>query len=433
MHNRESLNFFGYAPEIYDGAVTYFGLQVCHSISIATSSPGWNTFFNQMKHFTDTIYYNIESSDAWLKDQVFPLWTKNAFDPVTGAFSESLDQKGLAEGAPRRALVQSRQIYAYTEAVKMNILQKDQVSPIIKKNIEFIKNYSLPSGAYLHALDIKNNPVETQSELYTQAFMLFGLARAFEILQDAQIKARALALVRYLTTARNNKSGGFTEIKNNKIVFQSNPHMHLFEAVIEWIKIDSDNIWKEMATDIYQLCRLKFVNNEIGAVAEYFSEDWQVLRENNKFIFEPGHQYEWAWLIVQFEELLSLKSTSLPLKLFDLSEMHGVDPHSNLAFDEILSDFSVNKLSSRFWPQCERIKTAVQLGVLATPELKPRFAKAADEAMAALNTYFKTETPGLWFDTKAGDKFILQSSKASSLYHIINALSEYKLKRPRIN
>ena len=382
-----------------------------------------------MKHFTDT----IQKSDDWLKNQVFPLWTKNAFDPESGAFIESLNSAGHAESVARRAMVQARQIYAYTEAVKMDILPKDQVHLIIKKNIEYIKNYSLPSGAYLHALDPKNNPVETQSELYTQAFMLFGLARAFEILPDPQIKARALVLVHYLMTERKNKAGGFTEIKNNQIVFQSNPHMHLFEAVIEWIKIDSDSIWKEIATELYQLCRTKFINNEIHVVAEYFFEDWQVLRENNKFIFEPGHQYEWAWLIVQYEELVSLKNTTLPQQLFDLAEKHGVDSESNLAFDEILSDFSVNKSSSRFWPQCERIKTAVQLGVLAKPELKPRFAKAADEAMSALNTYFETQTPGLWFDTKYENKFILQSSKASSLYHIINALSEYKIKRPRLN
>ncbi len=373
----------------------------------------------------------IQNSEAWLKNQVFPLWTKNAFDPETGAFIESLNAEGTAENSPRRAMVQARQIYAYTEAVKMNILSNDQAKAIIEKNLNFIKHYSLPSGAYLHALDSKNNPVETQSELYTQAFMLFGLARAFEILQEPQIKDRALELVSYLKTQRKNPAGGFTEIKNSQIVFQSNPHMHLFEAVIEWIKIDSDGIWKELASELYQLCKTKFVNNEIKVVAEYFSETWQVLREDNdQFIFEPGHQYEWAWLIVQYEELLSIKNTNLPLQLFNLAEKHGVDINSNLAFDEVFSDFKVKKNSARFWPQCERIKTAVQLGVLADATLKPSFAKAADQAMVALNKYFETETAGLWFDTKAENKFILQSSKASSLYHIINALSEYKLKRP---
>ena len=379
-------------------------------------------------HFSDT----INNSRNWLKNQVFPLWTERAFDPATGGFAEALDSNGRPESGPRRAMVQARQIYAYTEAVKMNILLKDEVILILKKNIEYIKNYSLPSGAYIHAVDTLNKPVQLQSELYTQAFMLFGLARAYEVLHDTEIKDRALKLVRYLQTERKNKFGGFTEIKNNEIVFQSNPHMHLFEAVIEWIKIDSDPIWKDLASQIYQLCKSKFTNNEISAVAEYFSEAWEVLRETNKFIFEPGHQYEWAWLVVQYEGLLGLAPSSLPQKLFNTAEKYGVDQKSHLVFDEILSDYSVRKNSSRFWPQCERIKTAVQLGVLASTELKPQFAIAADQAMTALNTYLETKTLGLWFDTKDQGQFILQSSKASSLYHIINALSEYKDKRPFI-
>ena len=381
-----------------------------------------------MIHFADT----IKKSDAWLKNHVFPLWTQHAFDQTSGGFVESLDSMGNPEKSSRRAMVQARQIYAYTEAMKMNILSKNEVHLMLKKNIEFIKNYSLPSGAYIHTVDTLNKPAQLQSELYTQAFMLFGLARAYEVLRDSEIKDRALKLIRYLYSERKNKFGGFTEINKDQIVFQSNPHMHLFEAVIEWIKIDSDSDWKDIASEMYQLCKSKFINNEIGVVAEHFSENWEVLRENNQFIFEPGHQYEWAWLIVQYEVLLGLTPNPLPQKLFDLAEKCGVDEKSHLVFDEILSDFSVKKKSSRFWPQCERIKTAVQLGVLAKPELRPHFAKAADQAMAALNTYLETKTLGLWFDTKDQGQFILQSSKTSSLYHIINALSEYKNKRPLI-
>ena len=165
-------------------------------------------------HFVDT----IKKSDAWLKNHVFPLWTQHAFDQVTGGFVESLDSAGNPEKSSRRAMVQARQIYAYTEAVKMNILSKNEVSPILKKNIEFIKNYSMPSGAYIHAVDTLNKPDQLQSELYTQAFMLFGLARAYEVLRDSEIKDRALKLIRYLYSERKNKFGGFVEIKKDQFV-----------------------------------------------------------------------------------------------------------------------------------------------------------------------------------------------------------------------
>ena len=96
-------------------------------------------------------------------------------------------------------------------------------------------------------------------------------------------------------------------------------------------------------------------------VAEYFSKDWQPVREQNTFVFEPGHQYEWAWLLIQYEDAVHIKHTPLSKHMFQLAETYGVDKASHLAFDELSSDFSVKKSSSRFWPQCERIKAAVQL------------------------------------------------------------------------
>ncbi len=376
-----------------------------------------------------TVIENIQSSESWLSECVFPLWTAAAIDPLNGGFVESLDANALPLPGARRALVQARQIYAYTEALKMNILSRETVEPIIRKNVEFIACYSLESGAYVHAVDANGKPVQLQCELYTQAFMLFGLARAYDCLKDAAIKARALKLANYLLRERQNKAGGFTELKNGNVVYQSNPHMHLFEALIEWLRIDHEVVWKELAQQIYHLCKDKFVNNSIGVVAEYFSKDWQPVREQNTFVFEPGHQYEWAWLLIQYEDAVHIKHTPLSNHMFQLAETYGVDKASHLAFDELSSDFSVKKSSSRFWPQCERIKAAVQLGLHTQPDEHAKYCLVADQAFAALATYFEMPIRGLWHDTKDGEKFILQPSKASSLYHIINALSEYKLKR----
>jgi mannose/cellobiose epimerase-like protein (N-acyl-D-glucosamine 2-epimerase family) len=107
-----------------------------------------------------------------------------------------------------------------------------------------------------------------------------------------------------------------------------------------------------------------------------------------------------------------------------LAEKFGVtNPSRALAFDEIWSDGRVHKRSSRFWPQCERIKAAVVLGE----------GKIADIAMQALIENFLMLKEGLWKDTllesgEYGD----QPVKASSLYHIINAISEYAEHRPKI-
>ena len=104
-------------------------------------------------------------------------------------------------------------------------------------------------------------------------------------------------------------------------------------------------------------------------------------------------------------------------RLFQLSESTGKDPTRKSLYDQMWNDLSPKLKSSRFWPQCERVKAASQLGL----------AKAAHEGMAALFRYFDLPVRGLWFDTwEENGNFREQPVKSSSLYHIIGAISEYQ-------
>ena len=108
---------------------------------------------------------------------------------------------------------------------------------------------------------------------------------------------------------------------------------------------------------------------------------------------------------------------------------------NGIVYDEVWSGGKVKKASARFWPQGERVKAAVALGAVAPQGQKKAFAAAADEGMNHLFTYFEDHRPGLWGDVR-NDSGVLEkndSVKASSLYHIINAMSEYARLRGQLN
>ena len=375
----------------------------------------------------------IEKSMNWLSESVFPLWLDKGFDSTSGVFIESLNSNFQPTTASRRAMVQARQIYSCTEALKMKILSPDVVIPLIEKaTSNLIRVYSLPSGAFLHTIDSQGNPDNLQSELYTQAFVLFGLARSYALLKNEFYKKRALELVNYLNSERKAANGGYTEIKNGQILFQSNPHMHLFEAVIEWARIDNEPVWKNLCENIFNLCEKHFIDSKTGFLAEHFDEEWKPLLQNNRFIFEPGHQYEWAWLFIQFEKTCATPVGALPEQLFKNGELYGIKKSEGLAFDEIWSDHQIKKASSKFWPQSERVKAALEIGLRSTDRKK--YALVADEAMQALWVFLDNAPKGLWLESKLEDgSFTKQDAKASSLYHIINAMSEYAFKRSFLN
>ncbi len=356
-------------------------------------------------------------ANRWLTNQAIPLWLERGLDPVNGGFVESLS---LDEGKPlsleRRCTVQARQIYVFKTAIELGMVDPARGREAVESGVDFLlRYYRLPSGAYRHSVTAAGAPADETPDLYAQAFALFGLAHAFAVLARADILEHAHALVQHLRGERAAPGGGFTEIENGQTVFRSNPHMHLFEAAIAWMEVDSDPRWHQLAGEILNLCLARFIDPDSGALAENFTAGWKRELVNGRFIFEPGHQYEWSWLMGEFQAISGRDLTDTRRKLFALAEKTGLDPDRRCAYDQVWSDYAPKKRSSRFWPQCERIKAASTLG-----EVGP-----AREAMDVLFRYFELPLQGLWYDIwEENGQFPPQPVKASSLYHIAGAITE---------
>ncbi|AGH95395.1 AGE family epimerase/isomerase [Pseudobdellovibrio exovorus] len=390
---------------------------------------------NIQQNIPPNVQQNIQQAKQWLTQNVFPIWFERGYESSTGCFVESIALTGEPlSNLDRRAMVQARQIYAMTEAVRLNLFARDKATPIIRKNIQMlIQQYRLPSGGYAHSINSALQVSNSDVDLYTQAFVLFGLARAYELLQDEQLVIEAKKLLNYLQESRSTGNGGHTEIKAGKTLYQSNPHMHLFEAALAWVAVSRENCWRQLADDLFDLCTTKFIDAETGFLAEHYLEPWTPQRIDGHFIFEPGHHFEWAWLLSQYQQLTGVPTAQYSQPLYESAEKYGLTPDKKFAVDEVLSNTEVHKKSSRFWPQTERIKAAVDLGLTQSSENQTAYAQVADTAFVTLFRYFEGLQAGLWQDTLQEDgKFQNQPAKASSLYHIINALSEYILKRPQL-
>ena len=377
---------------------------------------------------------NITAAKNWLSQKALPLWTGIGFEEKTGCFIESITFEGQAlTNADRRAMVQCRQIYSVCEGAKLGLIDHYKAAALIKKNTDLlISKYKLPSKGYAQTinanLEISNNSIE----LYTQAFVIFGLAQAYALLKTENLKTEALSLLEYLNSQRRNNEGGYTEIKSGQTLFQSNPHMHLLEAALAWVAVDDSPEWKKLSKELKDLCLNHFIDKETNLLAEHFSKPWQPMKEENGFIFEPGHHYEWSWLFLEYSRLMNENLEPVSKILFDQAEKNSLIENGTIAVDEVWSNLKINKSTARFWPQGERIKAAVSLGKLEkNTEKKAEYYKSADLAFEGLYAYVQTPVAGLSYDSKLENGNFKQepAAKASSLYHIINAFSEYIIKR----
>lgn len=356
--------------------------------------------------------------ENWLRDDALPLWLTAGVDRGNRGFHEALSlDTARPVDLPWRAMVQARQMYTFTVATELGLCDRGAAFEAVSAAADTLRTrFTAANGGIHHSIRPDGGVHETKQELYTQAFVIFGFAQAQALQARRENKDAALAVMGYLERERRAPGGGYTELgAGGADAYASNPHMHLYEAMLAWIEVDDDPRWKRWADDLLQLCLTRFIDADTGLLAEHFDRGWTPQRQDGRFVFEPGHQYEWSWLMGRHQILTGRDLRATRVRLFESSEAHGIFRERRAVYDQVWSDLKPKLTSSRFWPQTERIKAAVQLGRDA----------AAAEGLETLFKYLETPRPGLWFDTWAADGGMPpQPAKSSSFYHIIGAMSE---------
>ncbi len=361
----------------------------------------------------------------WLSQRAFPLWFEKG--RAGSSFHEGLDYHGQPKLGIQRCMIQWRQVYCFTVAHQLNAFPREKCLTAVAQAAEFIdQHYSLPSGGFAHAIDSERKQSMAYADLYNQAFSLFGLACTYSLTKDNRWKSRAIRLLDYLERERVAPAGGFTETDGSTEKYESNPHMHLFEALLAWQEIAPDSRWHRVAEQIGKLCRQKFIDPQSGFLAEHFQQNWLPIREGKGFVAEPGHHFEWSWLFSWAESLGVITEAPEKFALFAKANEFGICPTRHCIVDEIYSDGSVKKATARYWPPCEKVKAAVRLGSVSSGEQQQKYFAEADSALDLLFRYLDTPLPGLCWDVLQEDNFFSpHPPRASSLYHIVNAMKEY--------
>ena len=360
---------------------------------------------------------------TWLNDHAYPLWARQGVDEKNGGFVELLDQQGNAIAKPRRARVQPRQIYSFAMAKQFG--WQGDVKGIVERGMDyFVKHYRRDDGLFRTLCDVTGKALDDRAFLYDQAFALLSFASAANVLESrAEYESQALALRDAIQLQLKTHERGFISSdslsNSGSDMRESNPHMHLLEACIAWSRIGNDSGWTSLVEELTNLAMSKFIQPN-GALKEFFTDDWQPAPGIPGRIVEPGHQFEWAWLLLQCNRNDAQHRRDAALKLISIGESYGV--RNGVAINALLDDLSIHDASARCWCQTERIKAAV-LAAQITGE--DHYWSMAVNAVEGLQRYLNTPVNGLWLDNLQADGVLVDApSPASSFYHIIAAIAQ---------
>lgn len=371
---------------------------------------------------------------AWFRTQAMPLWTTAGVDFAQGGFAEKLDVHGQPVDEPRRTRVVARQLYVW--AVAENLGWPHDTSGLIAHGLDFLLNRLLQAdGTFASSVTPQGQVVNAQFDLYEQAFALFAMATVYRRRPEAHADLLAVStrLLAALRAGWGHPMGGFEESQPPTLPLRANPHMHLFEAALQWAEAlqsaQADQAvqapWWALADEIAELALAHMVDAPSGLLTELFNGDWGPMPGADGTLVEPGHQFEWGWLLVRWGRHRGrADALAAAQRMVELAEARGVCPQRGVAINSMGTDCAWRDANAKLWPQTERIKAwAIMASRASDTREASRSLDHCSAAIAGLMGYLTRPLAGGWYESlDAQGAWSTEPVRASSLYHVVCAL-----------
>jgi mannose-1-phosphate guanylyltransferase / mannose-6-phosphate isomerase len=363
--------------------------------------------------------------DRWLEGTALPLWWSVGADHEQGGFFELLDDHPRPVRTKRRLRVQARQAWTYVEAGMAGWQGPSRVAAVWA--FDYLEaHYRRPDGLYRKLVNDDGSVADDGVTLYDQAFMMLAFAAAAKTRAGlAQMLRPARAILDVLNTDHRHALGGFREELKHGAALQANPHMHLLEAALAWMEAGGGREWAGLADTSVRLAREYFIDPATGSLREFFDDTGLPIAGPAGRIVEPGHQFEWAHLLVRWAGLRGDTSIlAAARQLYEIGARHGIDPIRRVAVDALWDDLRTMSAEARLWPQTEWAKAALAMAKIAEgADERAALERDALAALHALVQYLDATIAGLWRDKLRPDgTFVDEPSPASSLYHIAGVI-----------
>lgn len=355
----------------------------------------------------------------WMRLRALPLWATVGLHDGPG-FAETLGLDGRTLPGPSRSLVQARQIFVYAQAAQLGWTGPWRRA--VWSGLDALATrFTRTDGQVMAVVSADGAPLDETSRLYDQAFVLLAQAAAQSAGHDQDGLENQASALRDHILAGALPQGGFREAGAHP--YQANAQMHLLEAAMAWEGQSADPAWAGLSDRIVHLAIARFIDPDSGMLREFFDAGWRPAPGEDGRLIEPGHQFEWAWLLTRFALARGRYDVAETARRLYGAGRQGVAERSGIAQDALNDDGTIRSARARLWPQTEWLKAALLLADQARDGERVALIADAEAALRALLLYLTPD--GLWRDKRLPDgSFVDEAAPASSFYHIMAAFDQ---------
>ncbi len=378
------------------------------------------------KSFAANTRQSGQAIKAWLFDDALPFWATKGMDFDHGGAHEALAFDGSPAPHPQKRLrVTARQIYCFAHASIMG-WQGDSDTVLQHCFDTLIQTGWHEDGGFIHLYNPDGSVLDNTRDTYDQCFVLLAMAWLWRAKKWDAARHWADKTLSYLDQSLSDSvNGGYYDNNKNTLPRRANPHMHFLEAMLAWYDATAEKEYLDRAGQIVNLFEQHYYDPATGTLTERFNDDWSpIVDPDADHLVEPGHHYEWAWLLMRFDELRPTDGLAAKARtLYATARAFGHHEKTGAVADTMSVDGSFVSGRARCWPQTEALKAAIAMendGLASATALQTKM-------LDVLQThYIDGPIKGGWYDAINDNGYVAAPDMPSStFYHLYCALAEY--------
>ena len=309
---------------------------------------------------------------------IVPLWQGPGWNADMALPYEALDARHQPLPPQRyRAMACARQLYLFSSLMGHPSVPDAEVRAAALFRSLQRHFHDAEHGGWFYSIDPQGAPLDRRKDLYTHAFIIFACAHYWAKVREPLVESVLNAALHVVAERFADDDGLYDAVlaedwSSLDAGALQNPLMHLAEAFLATVQVREDADTLRALDALADGMQRRFVDIEHGVMLEKpltAVDNWS----------EPGHQFEWFYLLESSEHL---RGTPLHWSLttaFGHAQAQGVDKSSGAVAAMLDVDGSIKDGTQRIWAQAEYLRALT---------LRPDSQDLLARQLKALQQYF---------------------------------------------
>jgi mannose-6-phosphate isomerase len=287
------------------------------------------------------------------QEVIVPLWQGPGWNADMALPYEALDA-GHQPLPPQRyrAMACARQLYLFSSLIGEVPAAEARAAALFRSLQQHF--HDAEHGGWFYSIDPQGAPLDLRKDLYTHAFILFACAHYWAKVREPLVESVLNAALEVIGQRFATGDGlyeatldrDWSSLASGPL---QNPLMHLAEAFLATLSVREDIAAQRALVELCTAMHKRFIDPQQGVLMEKplgAVDNW----------FEPGHQFEWYFLLESSPLLRGSRLHTSLDRAFALTEQQGVDPQTGAVVAMLDLDGYAKDATQRIWAQAEYLR-----------------------------------------------------------------------------